>query len=275
MPKHRGLFWSLALTALLGLTAREAKAELISMTLTVGTGGGATVIPLDPFAVITPSSYTIDAAGLASINALLAAAGSQYQFGTAAGNTTTLGGSSNFGMPSTATQAQLSVTGEIHSLGTGTGTNAVLTLTETEAGWTSPTGPTGTLRSSAAANFTNQPSGGGIESHSSFNATSTPSYTVLSTGTPPNPGTNTGPTSATITPVSTMFTLTNVVTWGISAPGLSKPGAGGDITNGFTQSATLTAVIPEPASFVTMLMGIPFPLVVVGLLRRRRAAAQA
>jgi hypothetical protein len=31
--------------------------------------------------------------------------------------------------------------------------------------------------------------------------------------------------------------------------------------------------IPEPASLVMMLTGMPLPLVVLGLLRRRRAAA--
>jgi len=261
------------LTALIGLTAGEARAELISMTLTVGTGGGAVIIPVDPFATITPTSYTVDSAGLATINGLLAAAGSQYQFGTAAGNTTTLGGSSNFGLPSSATQGFLSVTGELHSLGTGTGTDPILTLTETEDSWLSPTGPTGTLRSSAGSNFTNQPAGGGSASSSSFNLTSTPLYTMLSTGVAPNPGANTGPTSTPITPVSTMFTLRNDITWGITTPGLDKPGAGGDITQGFSQSATITAqTIPEPASLVTMLMGIPLPLAVVGLLRRLRAA---
>jgi hypothetical protein len=221
--------------------------------------------------VVTPTSYTVDSGGLTALNLVLVAAGSQYQFATAAGAETTLGGSSNFGLPSNAAAAQLSVTGEIHSLGTGTGTNPVLTLIEVEAGWTSPTGPSGLLRTSAASNFTNQPFGGGLESHSEFNATLTPSYTVLSTSVLPNSGVNTGPTSVGIAPVSTLFTLRNVLTWGISAPGLTKPGPGGDIIHGFSQSATLVAV-PEPASLVTMLLGIPFPLVVLGLLRRRAAA---
>jgi hypothetical protein len=275
MPKHRGLFWSLALTALLSLTASQARAELISMTLIVGTGGGAVTIPVDPFAVVTPTSYTVNSVGLTALNALLAAAGSQYQFATAMGAETTLGGSSNFGLPSSAISGQLSVTGELHALGSGTGTNDKLTLIEVESGWTSPTGPIGILRSSAGANFTNQPSGGGIVSHSEFNAQSTPSYTVLSTSILPNPGDNKGPTSNGIAPVSTLFTLRNFVTWGIDAPGLTKPGPGGDVVNGFSQSATIAVLVPEPASLVTMLLGVPFPLVVFGLLRRRRAAAHA
>jgi hypothetical protein len=36
---------------------------------------------------------------------------------------------------------------------------------------------------------------------------------------------------------------------------------------------TSTTVIPEPASLILMLTGMPLPLVVMGLIRRRRAAA--
>jgi hypothetical protein len=46
--------------------------------------------------------------------------------------------------------------------------------------------------------------------------------------------------------------------------------AGGSV--GFTNKVTVTG-IPEPASVVMMLTGMPLPLVVLGLLRRRRAAA--
>jgi len=40
MPKHQRLFLSLALSALIGLLASEARAETISMTISLG--GGAT-----------------------------------------------------------------------------------------------------------------------------------------------------------------------------------------------------------------------------------------
>jgi hypothetical protein len=275
MLRHRGLFWSLALTALLGLTAREARAELISMTLIVGTGGGAVAIPVDPFATIDPlgKGYTVNAGatGLDALNAALNAAGSIYNFGTGTGTSSSaLGGTSNFPGSSL---GQLIVTGEIHS--TGTGTVTALTLIEVEKSFTSPTGTSGTLMSSAGGNFTNQPAGGGSESNSMFNATSTPHYTVTSTGPGPNPGVNTGPVATPVAPVSTLYTLENIITWGITAPGLTKSTATTDISEGFSQSAVITAqTIPEPASLVMMLMGIPFPLAVLGLLRRRRGAAQ-
>jgi hypothetical protein len=48
--------------------------------------------------------------------------------------------------------------------------------------------------------------------------------------------------------------------------------AGGSV--GFTNKVTvLNAGVPEPASLVMMLTGMPLPLVVLGILRRRRAAA--
>lgn len=265
MLTHRRLLLSLALSALVGLiTTSGARAETISMTISLG--GGATFL-VDGVATATAQGYTVDAGGLAAINSFLLANGSQYQFGTLVPvpSTSSLGGSSNF--PGTALQGQLAVTGEIHSVAGG-GTDTVLKITETEAGFTSPTGPTGTLRSSSSGNFTNQPAGGGQTALSMFNATSTPTYTVLSTGTAVNPGTNTGPVSVGIAPVSTLYTLANVITFG-----LAHITSGSDIVDSFGVTATITAAaVPEPASLVTMLLGIPLPLVVLGLLRRRRLA---
>jgi len=256
MPKHRGLFLSLALSALIGLSTGEARAELISMTIMTSS----TTIPVDAFAVITPTTYTVDAAGIATINALLIAAGSEYQF-------VSLGGSSNF--PGSATQGQLIVTGEIHSVGTA-GSDAFLKLTEMEGGFTSPTGPSGTLNSASTGNFTNQPAGGGHTASSSFNAINTPTYAVLSSSTAPNA--QGGEASIGVAPVSTLYTLDNTITFG-----LSKPAAGGpDIVDSFGVAATVRAgAVPEPASLVTMLTALPLPLVVVGLMRRRRAMARA
>jgi hypothetical protein len=43
-------------------------------------------------------------------------------------------------------------------------------------------------------------------------------------------------------------------------------------TDQITVSTKFVSAIPEPASLVMMLTGMPLPLVVLGLLRRRRAA---
>lgn len=254
MKRHRGLFLGLALSALMSLSASQAQAETISMAISV-TGGASLDIDiiLAPGAA-TATSYTVDTTALATINAFLAGQGSEYQVAT-------LGGNSNF--PGDTTGGQLTVTGAVKSVGTG---NAGLTITETETAFTSPTGPTGTLFSSSSATFNGQPAGGGHTASSSFNGTSTSTYSVLSSGTTPNsPGMS---TSTPIAPVPTLYTLGNTITFGL-APGT----AGNPIVDSFGVTATITAAaVPEPASLVMMLTGIPLPIVVIGLLRRRRAA---
>jgi len=253
MVKLRRSLFSLAMIALVGIMAGEARSAPISMTIDV-TGGS---ILVDLVATSTPNSYNVDAAGLASINSSLAALGSQYQF-------LGLSGSSNF--PGDATQGQLVLTGEIHSVGTA-GSDSFLKITETETDFTSPTGPSGTLNSSSTGNFTNQPAGGGHTALSMFNSTTAGPYSVLSATTDPNPGG--GMASAGVAPVSTLYTLTNVATFGLAHPGATSP----DIVDSFGVTATITATaIPEPASLVMFLTGMPLPLVVVGLLRRRRRA---
>jgi len=254
MLKHRRLLLSLALSALFSLTGSGAGASPITMTIKLG--GGASFL-VDTVATSTPTSYTVDAAGLAAINSFLSTNGSEYRlFG--------LSGSSNF--PGNVSQGNLVVTGEIHSIPTG-GSDAVLTLTEAETSFTSPTGTGGTLMSSSSGNFTNQPAGGGHTALSMFNATSTPTYSVLSTGVAVNPGVNGGPVSAPVAPVSTLYTLTNVATFG-----LSKASGPSDIVDSFGVTATIGSIVPEPVSMVMFVTGMPLPLVVVGLLRRRRRA---
>jgi len=253
MLTHRRLLLSLALSALVGLIGTSGvRAETISMTISLG--GGATFL-VDAVATATATTYSVDAPGLAAINAFLTTNGSEYQF-------VGLGGSSNF--PGNSTQGNLVATGEIHS-SVGGGADAVLKLTETEADFTAPTGLSGTLLSSSTGNFTNQPAGGGHTASSAFNATSTPTYSVLSSGTPVNG--EAGAASVGVSPVSTLYTLTNVATFGLATATTN------DVVDSFGVTATITAqAVPEPVSLVTMLTGIPLPLVVLGLLRRRRLA---
>jgi len=211
-------------------------------------------IPVDVFATPGPNSYSVDAAGLAAINALLTGAGSEYQL-------IGLGGSSNF--PGNALQGNLVMTGEIHSV-VGGGPDSFLKITESESDYTAPTGPNGVLRSSSTGNFTNQPAGGGHTASSAFNATSTPTYSVLSTTTDVNG--QAGTASVGIAPVSTLYMLTNVITFGLS------PAVGNDVVDSFGVTATINTVVPEPSSWVMFLGSMPLPLVVAGLLRRHRRA---
>jgi hypothetical protein len=131
-------------------------------------------------------------------------------------------------------------------------------------------GNNGELNSSSSATFTNQPTGGGNTITSSYNASSTSPYSVLSSQ-PPNP--NSASNSATPLAIGTVgpasYSLGNVVSFALSAGSTTTP-----IRDQFTTSAVVTAAIPEPASMVMFLTGMPLPLVVVGLLRRRRPVAQ-
>jgi hypothetical protein len=253
MLKHLMLSLSLALMALLGFIATEARAVPISMT--VALGGGATFL-VDAVATSTATTYNVDAGALAAMNAFLAANGSEYQL-------ISLGGSSN--SPGNTAQGNLVLTGEIHSV-VGGGSDAVLKITESETNFTAPGGSSGALRSSSTGNFTNQAAGGGHTVSSAFNAISTPTYSILSSGIPVSGAF--GSASVGVTPVTLPYTLTNVINFG-----LSPAVAPNDIVDSFAVTATITAGgIPEPASLVMMLTGIP--LAVFGLLRRRRAAAR-
>lgn len=191
MMKHRGYVLSLALIAVIGLIAPEARSETITMTISLG--GGATHVAVNSAA--DPSrGFTVSTAELALINSFLSTNGSQYQFGATSAATSVLGGSSNF--PGSGSQGNLVLTGELHSI-PGGGADAILKITETESGFTAPTGSVGTLTSSTVGNFTNELNTTKGETVTSmFNATSTPSYTVLSDGTVTNPGVNGGPKRA-------------------------------------------------------------------------------
>jgi hypothetical protein len=249
MVKLRGYFGlGLSLALVLSMMTGTTRAEFITMTLTDTAGS----IPVDIFATTGPILYNVDASGLAALNGFLSATGSEYQLFS-------LGGSSNF--PGSLTQGNLVLTGEVHSV-FGGGTDSFLQITESESGFTSPTGPNGVLMSSSTGNFTNQPAGGGHTASSMFNTTTTPTYSVLSSGVTPNPEGGLG--SVGVSPVSTLYTLTNTITFGLS------PSAGNDIIDSFGVTATLSAV-PEPASGLLLALGVP--VVALGAMLRRRASA--
>jgi hypothetical protein len=250
MARHRGLFLALGLAALMSLAAREGRAETISMSLSVT--GAATAFNVDLVANPGSDDYTVPATGITAINAYLSANGSRYIFDD-------LGGGSNF---STATsQGILNVSGTIESISSG---NGGLLLTETESGFTAPTGPTGTLTSSSTANLTNQATSG--QTATSIYSNAGPPAVTATAGPYSVPPTG-GSASAPVTPVATLYTLTNTASFTLKAGTTTTP-----VSDGFSVTATVTAV-PEPASLVMMLTGIPIPLVIVGMLRRRRAAA--
>jgi hypothetical protein len=93
------------------------------------------------------------------------------------------------------------------------------------------------------------------------------------------------PAKSTILPsmYSTPYSLTTSFSLRITGNGSNLPNfttgdTGNPATAQFQASSTVTSefhstAVPEPASVVLMLTGMPLPLVVLGMLRRRRAAA--
>jgi hypothetical protein len=263
MKKHRGVVWALGLCALIGLTAQESRAAGISMTLT-WTGGSLSFNSLTASPYVNSSSpggssATALVLNLNAVNSFLTSNGSGITFNS-------LGASSNFpGGTPIPTQATLSENGQ--AVLVGGGATAITVRTE-ETGFTTPSGTTGTLTSLPSLSFNNVSPPGSLVSSSSYNATNTINYTSTSTGTALNPGTPpSAPTSTTIGTIVSGYTLDN--SGAVDMTG-STPGSG-TYTN-FSVSATVTAV-PEPAGLLLMLTGLPMPLVVMGLLRRRRGAA--
>lgn len=260
MRRHRGLLLGLALSALIGLSANQAHAETIVMTVQVG---AAAPVDLTTFGGIgTATGYSMDATAITNLNTFLTAQNSRYQFSTSGG--TLLGGASNF--PG-GTLGALTLSGAILAVGDAA-TEGSLTIVQSEDGFTSPIGPFGTLGSSSTGNFLLEEAGFGHTASSSFNGTSTPSYSVTSPGSSVIPvGGMPGQATVAVAPVPTLYTLTNTITFNLAPSNSVVPSV-----DAFSVIAAITAV-PEPASLVMMLTAFPVPIVILGLLRRRRTAA--
>ena len=216
--------------ALTSLPASQARAEVITMSIEVGTGP---VSDLATFGGVgTANGYVMNAAAIAALNADLSAVGSQYQFAN-------IGGTSNFPGSNAPFRGQLTLDGAL----TSTGTGPALTISETESGFTAP--PPYVLFSSSAGFFTNQPPGGGHTASSSFNGASTPTYSVLSDGI----GANSQVNMATLDDLSpvTPYTVSNTITFGLAPGTPASP-----ITDEFSVTGT---VVPEPSTWAMMLLG--------------------
>ena len=93
---------------------------------------------------------------------------------------------------------------------------------------------------------------------SSFNTTTTTTHYVVAS-TIIGPDHEGGGASAPIPSFAMPYTLTNFISFSLKTPGA-------DDSFGVTAKAT---AIPEPASVVTILIGLPLPLVGLAWLRRR------
>jgi hypothetical protein len=229
--------------ALSGFMANRADAG--SITLDVDLGG--TVV----YSVSSSSPDTSVSAVLAEVNGDLLAAHSIYRF-TSAG----VGATSNFSGDGT---GFLTISGTVIIVA-GTNT-ASLSVDATQGGFLAPTGPSGSVVTTQSGT----PSTG---------ATGTTTYT--------------GDFNGALTP-----TLTSTVAGGVSFSTTSSPVLVSPVASGYSLSdhqvisiagspvgstetfggQTTVSAVPEPASLVMLLTGLPVPLVFMGLLRRRKAKA--
>jgi hypothetical protein len=226
----------------------DASAEIISMTIT--TSGG--TIDVAAFVTGGADSRNFGTVDLASLNAALAGLGSSYAF-------TDLGGTSNWSGGASGGFLQLS--GGIVNVRAG---DTFLKIDESEDGFILPTGLTGTLNSSSTGNYANAGAGNSHDASSSYNATTIAGpYTLASTQGGVDP--TTGTASAIIPAFTTPYTLGNSITFS-----LSKLLA----FDGFSVNARAVAV-PEPASVLTLSLGLPISFLAIAWRRRTRAQAHA
>jgi hypothetical protein len=179
---------------------------------------------------------------------------------------------------STATSTNLGIQGTA-TVQDSSSDSYTITITTQNNGYTQPVGPSGTITQSESGTYTFTPPG--TQTFQSwYNASNTPSQTGPSPGvsniavpnsfTPPTTASASSSTlSAGFSPFVTPYALTNTLILNIS---------GNDTANNsvaqFQGSTTITAV-PEPASLVMILTGMPMPLMVLGMLRRRKAQRKA
>jgi hypothetical protein len=257
MSKLRGIFLSLGLAAIAGLTASEARAGTLTITVMAGTttiytqSGGATTL-------------NVGTAGLTALNNTLTADGfGGYHFNG-------LQGSSNNGTTST-TNAYILTSGSVTATPGGSGTGTPLTIILNEGGFTAPSsGAVNTLAAFTQANYGTVATGAQSDSGSFSDSSSPPVTMSTGTATADYSGSpiSQGSSSATVPPYMAPFSLSNTLNVSITSSPSSNNGS-----DGFSGQTTLTATaVPEPASIVMMLTGLPLPLVLLGLLRRRAAA---
>jgi hypothetical protein len=259
MKKHRGLFLGLGLVALLGLSASESRAE--TMTLTVSLNG----TQIYSVTGADSQSVTADTSTGGALNSALLGTG--YVF-------TGLSGSSNWTSTTGGSFSFVSDSGILQAAAGGTG--GTLTIVVSEDGFVSPASGTGNqLISNQTAIFTGATSsstqtyvGNFTDSGSVNQNLGTSPASLLGTTSAAQAATGTLALGAYATP----FTLTNTTTITLGSAS-TDPTFPGNVNFTGTTSVTAGGVIPEPASLVMMVTGMPLPLVVMGLLRRRRAAA--
>lgn len=251
MKKHRGLFLALGLLGLLGLMSQTAHAGTLTMVISTS-GGSITITPTGPY-VLTGASNESFTVNTDKINGILKTDGVNLAFSSLSANTQ--GSTPGVYYPTSGTLTEGGTLGYANN----SGTINSLTVSTSISGYSAPTG-TGTLNSTSTALFTNTAAGNTQMWSTSYQTTTETSHTFTSTG-QASQSLNSPTYMNKVGTIAQNYGLDNS-----STITLSK---GTDV---FGVSTVLTAAVPEPTSIVLMLTSMPLPLVVMGLIRRRRRA---
>lgn len=257
MTRLRARPLGLALAALIGLWVGEVRAATISMT--IETNGFTIDVTGNPLYVISNDGNSLVLDNDALNSDLVSLYGSAYQFAN-------LGASSNFPGSANPMGGTLSQSAILFIPGGAGGATGDITITVSEDGYTAPTGPNPTLKDLSGAGFTNTTAGDNQVSHSDFNSGTlvTPDTTFTSTG----PSLNGGSLLQSVTGggvVGPTYSLLNTVTINLTASSVQ-------VQDSYFVNTQLTTAVPEPTSIVVMMTSMPLPLIVLGMLRRRRRA---
>ncbi|MHB1562221.1 MAG: PEP-CTERM sorting domain-containing protein [Isosphaeraceae bacterium] len=254
MKKHRGLFLAFGLLGLLGMLPQAADAGTITMTIS-WSGGSITIKPGTAFAQ-TGSSNTQLTVNTSALNNTLKTDHVNLSFSG-------LGASTQNGSLAYPTSGLLSENGTIAYAANG-GTINTVSISTSLSGFTAPTG-TGTIDSSTTVNMQQTNAGDSQGASTSYNNSTVTTF---------SPYTSTGSTNQTPAFTPVMKSVGTVASgYELDNSATIKLTAGQDQ---FSVATQLTAQsVPEPTSIILMLTSMPLPLVVMGLIRRRRRAVAA
>jgi len=258
----------------MGLSGGQAHAGTLTAILSWGGGAGQQLtITGGPFATLATNngveSLTFNTTAL---NAYLSTHGSglTYQSGSGIADNE----------PSATTTAALVSNGTLVLRNPGATT---MTVTAFMTDFTSPM-PQTTLSSTGSGTFVGSATGDNSSFTSWYNSNNTapttssgagivsagPATTTVTTGgagTNPTSTTPPGGSSNSALGFSATFSLTNQEVISLTRTGNVVATAYGG------ETIVLGSIVPEPASIVMMLTGMPVPLIVLGMLRRRKAKA--
>jgi len=249
-----------ALVLLLGLVS-NACAGSLTLVVTAADGNFVTITG-GPFGTVSNGGNSLTVTSIAALNTFLSTNGSAAQF-------TSLSASSNFA-PGFGNAAGSFVTqaGSVYydQTLTGSGLTGKVTVQAFQTGFVLPSGPSGTMQSSATANFTEATAGSSASFTSTYNSGTT-AAALLMTSTGDNQNDYSPSNLTSIPTFVTPFELSNTTVFNlVKDPNFQS-------TDGFSGSTTVTtASVPEPGTLGLLLTGNIF-LVFLTYLRRRGAAA--